>query len=325
MKDRQKIWARRLGYRPRVDVVICGPPGAGKTCLIAALASGSGLPERRSIAPIEDTAERIETVYRHLKSGDRGPVSNPEGPWHVQVSGDPISGDGTQAEPSEPTREIAFLELDSELSNEHPLHREISFAPVWVLLLDTAGAAGGWYWDRLHRWSRELALPDGEVAERPVFPPSDRRFATVMPRELRRNRKIVVVLTRLDEAVGRWKPFFGALPGLPGPDLGRERLDDFARHLDGEAWIHHLYPGLLERIRSLLGGPFTEILVGLTSAVGWQPPMEASPEWRPFGTGAVLQLVLGQSPQNPLRRMEPSGPRRPGRRLDTLLTKESGP
>lgn len=297
--DRSKLWSNFVRSQ-RVDVMVAGPPGSGKTSLAAALASGAGV--SKSITPFRESAELIRAVYQGFKLADDSKLltSSSTNMVHMQVA---PSEDGD----IRVATELAMLELGEEPLDVHSLRRAVCFAPTWILLLDPVCRRRQWFLDRLPIWSRELALPDGGQALPPASYGRDRQASVPQERLSRSIRQIIVLLTKVDEVVSKWLPslvcrqFYGRL-GVIGNDTDFEGIDRFVSRLDLEAWLSHYDSSFLHRVRDYLGGPQTEVFIGCVSSVGWRRPTEEHPEWCPFGTGQLLNLILNNEICTPFRR-----------------------
>lgn len=321
-RDRELLWARRFGHS-RVDAVICGPPGSGKTCLAAAMASGSGLPGQGSaaITPLSRTTDLVTAVYQHLKADPGTEPSLPPTslePLNVQVMHKDDSEDGSEAV----AKEVSLLELEEDALREHPLYRHLCFTPVWILLMDPTGEHTHWYLDRLPQWSEDLAQPDGEAA----FPPPTSVASKPLPvtRVTRQVRRVIVVITHLDEVIAQWMPTLQKrrLNHIFGVHQHNDwqGIDRLIRRLDAEAWIRHHDPTFLRRVREYLGGPETEIIVGVVSSVGLRRPSVTQPEWCPFGTGELLELIMRHEIVSPFYRASPESSPRRYLKLDSILS-----
>ena len=309
---RRQAWFRRHGRQHRIDVVLLGPPSCGKTSVIGALLYAAGMRTKssfeRNLTPIGNAGEVASKVYQTWQSNDKGRLPC-AGLQTLQIE--------CKQKLDETALEIGLLDLDAAdvdtLDNRPELNQELQDASVLILCVDAAGSERDWYWHHLPRLSAQLAIPTGLFVDRlggERYRNPEGRTSLQAQRETRGYSRIVVLLTRADMVLEGWCSNLGS-ERLSRLHLGLQTRSletmthQLALRIDVARWIEQLLGGhFTAQVQTLLGGPATKVVVGLTSARGLRPPTADFPEWAPLGVTELLDYLVLDTLKPPFRSID---------------------
>jgi hypothetical protein len=301
-----------------VGCALIGPPGAGKSSLVVALARACQLPERGGLEVRcllhQRSAAGLAEVVRAISEGQGlGTPTNDveEFGLEVRLSGQNHGwwrrqfGIRTEMKLLDVPGEALFGQASDDSGN-HSLLVRVRAARLLVLCVDAVRPQSDLWQEKLPRIVDQLAERGTDGSQRLQFD------------------RVVILCTRIDQlcedAVQAFASTYSRVqagePETPHSEIGRRvsrwRPADLARALDPLAQARELVGVPVLEVVAAAMRPGAELAVALTSAGGFDPqsgeafldlvgmprrgPWESGEEtlarWRPFGLRETLQFLI---------------------------------
>lgn len=294
----------RLVAEPRNDILLLGPPGAGKTALLSSLSQACAVAGSAELAvlPHEDLAALAGEAEAYRQgAGDWQPTSETTSYAFQLRAGSEDFFLKVQDEPGGLLFPFSSARWDALPETEKRAYDAASL----VLCIDATNPRSDLWCTSLPQILACLATPSGSLIPRLTAPPPAR--GADFPRLLTPGRqlpyqRVLVALTQIDDLVQEALRAYAAgyrqaRAWLPPPPSATE----LALQIDPFRLLEEHVGALLGQLHA--AAPTANLAVSLTSAWGLSGPGR---DWSPFGVREALLFLATGECREPVVRYDPN-------------------